>query len=190
MLTLTNVPEDREKASKTWTVFVRWLRREWGATTYLRAMEIGAGGMRHWHVLLRGVERVDHYQLSRYAQSLGLGRIVYETAIKDGDDDYVKAAAYVVKYATKGTPGHEKRFRGWRRITSSRDLPTWKKISHYVTGIARNESDQWVVRRGSLLPPYETRSRRYVSGRLLDQERNDGTDVSGGYAGGHSNHCW
>lgn len=134
--TFTLVPEDRDRARVAWRRIVRMLRR-YGVVSYLRAMEIGKGGMRHWHVLVRGPKDIPHEVVSRTAVASGLGKVAWVKRVTDADG----AARYVLKYVTKGGLAFGERFKGWRRVTVSRDIPSWVVIKELMAAARRGTGD-------------------------------------------------
>jgi len=149
--TFTLVPESRSEARRIWHNIRRWLRRR-GMVTYLRSMEIGKGGMRHWHVLLAGAARVEFAEVQALAVRNGLGSILWVTKV----EDQARMASYVTKYATKGDgSGNEERFQGWRRLTISRDVAPWHVVrerlgQHLPAG--RDTSRGWKLLRPRDVP--------------------------------------
>lgn len=147
-ITVTLVPEDRATASKKWTVLARWLRRQ-GVTSYARALEVGdTHGMRHWHVLTSGVDRVPIEALNAETAKLGLGHCWIEKVQPDE-----RPELYLSKYLTKGSGTYAHKTIGWRLITVSRDQPPWFVTAAYLYGIPRPDpSGFWVVRGSSGVP--------------------------------------
>jgi len=145
MLTLTLVPENQEAARKAWTAMARWLRSK-GMRTYLRVMELGGeNGMRHWHVLV-DCDRVEQDELSRKAASVGLGYVVWVSRVRSR----IGAVWYLLGYVFKSLGVHDGRQRGWRKLTVSRNIPSWPTVlkarADYVPG---SIGDRWVVVGGS-----------------------------------------
>lgn len=123
MLTLTLVPEDQKLARKAWQRVARWLRSK-GMRTYLRVMELGGEhGMRHWHILL-DIDYVDVRELSLYAVASGLGKIVYASEVHSREG----ATYYLLGYVFKSLGVEDDRQRGWRKLTVSRNIPSWERV--------------------------------------------------------------
>ncbi len=129
MLTLTLVPEDRDQARQAWARLRRWLKAR-GLRTYLRVMEIGhnpvnagAPGMRHWHVLVDNLW-VDQMELSQAAGEAGLGTVVWVSKVKD----HVAATWYLLGYVFKSLGVDDERNEGWRKLTVSRNIPSWPTV--------------------------------------------------------------
>jgi hypothetical protein len=118
MLTLTQVSENREVAAAQWLALRRWLKAR-GMRTYLRVLELGdKTGMRHWHILLEGIEYVDVDGLREASRRAGLGERVHAMRIRKRE----AALRYVVDYLTKSLGRDRVRTSGWRRITTSRNI--------------------------------------------------------------------
>jgi len=141
MLTLTLVPEDRKLARKAWQRVARWLRSK-GMRTYLRVMELGGEhGMRHWHILL-DIDFVDVRALSVYCVSSGLGRVVYASKVKSREG----ATYYLLGYVFKSLGVEDERQRGWRKLTVSRNIPSWEKVVTARHDIpAGSSGNHWLV---------------------------------------------
>jgi len=123
MLTLTLVPEDRRKARVAWAKMRGFLKAR-GMITYLRVMELGPkGGMRHWHVLV-DCTFVDQGELSTYCASVGLGSVVWVSGVKDREG----AVSYLLGYVFKSLGVTDERQEGWRKLTVSRNIPSWPKV--------------------------------------------------------------
>jgi len=124
MYTLTLVPEDKKKAAQAWTSMVRWLKKETGMTVYLRVMELGKrGGMRHWHILTDG-RPAQNALLSAQASRLGLGRVTWVSFVRNTKG----ATWYLLGYVTKSLGVYDRRNSGWRRVTCSRKVASWKQV--------------------------------------------------------------
>ena len=141
-LTLTLVPEDKHQAAAAWTEYIRVLRRDYGVTSYLRTLELGSeGGMRHYHVLLHGSDYIDADRLRALSERVGFGKRTHITAIHDtaGVESYVtKTLAYVLKEVGI----EDVRTKGWRRVTCSRNLPSWESWKAAINPLA---PDPWMV---------------------------------------------
>jgi len=151
MLTFTLVPDDRRVARLAWTALVRWMRAR-GVHTYVRTMEYGSRtGMRHWHALVAGTGYIDHAQLSKKAEEVGLGPNVWIARVKDKRG----AASYLLKYALKALGEYDTRRDGWRCITASRNVPSW---TAHVAILKKNTSVDEVLTDDSgraMMPEYE-----------------------------------
>jgi len=123
-LTITQVPEDKDTAAVAWTAFIRVLRAKHGIHTYIRCMELGPkGGMRHYHVLLAGTLYIEKPFLSALAERCGFGYIVDIKHITyDGG-----IIPYVLKYVLKEVGYDDPRTHNWRRVSVSRNIPSWGK---------------------------------------------------------------
>ncbi len=122
MLTLSLVPEDRGQARKAWTEMVRWLKAR-GMTTYMRVMELGSEhGMRHWHVLV-DARWIDQKELSEQCLKTGLGSVVWVSKVKERD----AAIWYLLGYVFKSLGTNDPRQEGWRKLTVSRNIPSWER---------------------------------------------------------------
>jgi len=123
MLTLTLVPEDRDEARRAWARMRRWLKAR-GLRTYLRVMELGPlHGMRHWHVLV-DCAWIDQADLSTTAAECGLGSVVWVSKVKDP----VAATWYLLGYVFKSLGVEDERQDGWRKLTVSRNIPSWSRV--------------------------------------------------------------
>ncbi len=144
MLTLTLVPESREDARRAWQRMSRWLKGK-GMKTYLRVMELGdEHGMRHWHVLV-DTAFVDIRDLSSYAASCGLGKVVWASRVKSREG----AVWYLLGYVFKSLGVRDARTEGWRKLTVSRSIPSWEKVLAARHDIpASGTNDRWVVAGG------------------------------------------
>ncbi len=141
MLTLTLVPEDQGAARGSWQAVSRWLKTQWGMTTYLRVMEIAPGGMRHWHVLV-DCGYVDVKPLSSYCEAHGLGKVVYASRVKSREG----ATYYLLGYVFKSLGVYNERQDGWRKVTVSRNIPNWEKVIEARHDIPADSSgDHWLV---------------------------------------------
>jgi len=141
MITLTLVPEDQQLARHAWTAMARWLRTK-GMRTYLRVMELGGEhGMRHWHVLV-DCPRVEQAELSDKAGELGLGTVVWVSGVKSREG----AVWYLLGYVFKSLGVDDDRQRGWRKLTVSRNIPSWNRVLEArYGGSAGTAGERWVV---------------------------------------------
>ncbi len=146
-LTLTLVPDSREKAAEAWTAYIRVLRKDHNITTFLRTLELGAAtGMRHYHILLYGSAFINASALRSLSEQCGFGR---RTTIKK-ISDRAGAVAYVSKtlnYCLKEIGLEDPRIAGWRRITCSRDIPSWKEVTARLYPLEKREISQWILSR-------------------------------------------
>jgi len=149
-LTLTLVPPDRAEAAKAWTAYIRCLKRDFRVDTYLRVLELGnEGGMRHYHVLLHGADFIKADSLRQLSEAVGFGRRTNIKAIKDktGAIHYVtKTLRYVLKEMGLDDP----RLRGWRRVTCSRNLPSWPTVASRLNPLDPRTVDpdaHWILTR-------------------------------------------
>ena len=123
MLTITNVPEDRAIARRGWQHFARWMRKQ-GVTTFVKTMELGPlHDMRHYHVLLAGVKYLPISSMNYLLQSHQHG-FAWVTPVKSKG----RAARYILKYPLKDLGQSRLRFKGWRTVTASRSIPSWKDV--------------------------------------------------------------
>ncbi len=143
MLTLTNVPEDQGLARKGWQRLSRWLKTK-GMTTYLRVMELGSEhGMRHWHVLV-DVDFIPVRELSVFAESCGLGKVVWASQVKSREG----ATWYLLGYVFKSLGVENARQKGWRKLTVSRNIPSWERVLEARhRGVDSRAGDRWTVTR-------------------------------------------
>ena len=110
MITLTNIPHNKQDAYLGFQHLVRDIRKEDMRFEYARFLELGSNtGMQHFHIAQRG-SYIPQRWLSAHAEKNGLGRIVHIEACR-GEG----APFYLAKYITKeaGLPG-------WRKVASSR----------------------------------------------------------------------
>ncbi len=141
MLTLTLVPDDQAAARKAWQRVARWLRSK-GMRTYLRVMELGPkGGMRHWHVLV-DTAWVSQPDLSDFCAKAGLGSVVWVSLVKSREG----ATYYLLGYVFKSLGVEDERQRGWRKLTVSRNIPSWKKVLAARHDLPEGRAgDHWLV---------------------------------------------
>jgi len=146
MLTITNVPEDQAAARRAWQSLSRWLKRR-GMKTYLRVMELGSErGMRHWHVLV-DAPFVSVWELSAVAVQYGLGSVVWASRVRSN----VGAVWYLLGYVFKSLGNEDQRQFNWRKVTVSRNIPSWPKVLEATHGLPKYDpSDKWVVIGGGL----------------------------------------
>lgn len=129
MVTFSKVPDDRIQARKGWQSICKVLRT-CGSTGYLRSMELGPkNGMRHYHVLLSGITRLDLPRINAVCSRAGYG-FVWATKIKDRQ----KASRYLLKYPFKDLGQYGERTRGWRIVTASRSVPSWSDVQRKFRG--------------------------------------------------------
>jgi hypothetical protein len=112
MITLTNIPKDRDIAAAAFSMLVRDIRVRY-AMEYARFIEVGQRtGMLHYHLAQRG-DYIPQRWLSSRADANGLGRIVHIEACSGKGP-----AFYLSKYITKeGAP------LDWRKVSFSRGFP-------------------------------------------------------------------
>jgi len=128
MLTFTRVLPPDEGGREAWHVLARLLRR-WSMDTFVRVEEFGPKtGMRHWHVLQHGAGRwLDGRQLEtlrRTAGLVGIGQRVHTRPVESRPG----AVRYLVSYALKEVGIRDARRRGFRAVTCSRNVPSWKRV--------------------------------------------------------------
>lgn len=119
MITLTEIPEDKSRATFAFQHLVQDIRREGIRFDYARFLEVGdQTGMRHFHIAQRG-DYVPKFWLSSRASANGLGRIV------DIEKCYGAGPAfYLAKYVTKD----DFSLPGWRKVASSRGFFRPKEV--------------------------------------------------------------
>jgi len=141
MLTLTNVPEDQAAARRGWQRMSRWLKGR-GMSTYLRVMELGSEhGMRHWHILI-DTPFVDVRELSAFAVDCGLGQVVWASKVKSREG----ATWYLLGYVFKSLGVENERQKGWRKLTVSRNIPSWQRVLEARHGASDDDPpSRWVV---------------------------------------------
>lgn len=112
MITLTRLPDTKERARIAFTNLIRDIRAEGIRFEYARFLEVGSKtGMRHYHMAQRG-DFVPKHFLSARAEANGLGKITYiEKCYGEGP------AFYLAKYITKDSAPA-----GWRKVASSRNF--------------------------------------------------------------------
>lgn len=149
MLTLTLVSENREVAASQWLAMRRWLKAR-GMRTYLRVLELGEkNGMRHWHILVEGIEYVDVDGLREASKRAGLGERVHAMRIRKRE----AALRYVVDYLTKSLGSDRSRTSGWRRITTSRNISPYlatkdARMENMGKEVTSREPGRYVLRKG------------------------------------------
>ena len=112
MITLTNVPHDRQKARLAWIQLARDIRAK-TPFEYAKFVEVGhKTGMLHWHLAEVG-GYIPQRWLSARAEANGLGKIVdIRKCYGEGPSFYLS------KYITKeGAPVD------WRKVSFSRGFP-------------------------------------------------------------------
>lgn len=127
MVTLTLVPGDKGEARIAWQRVARWMRKETLLESFVRVMEYGGrSGMRHWHILTigRAWKKADLGRLRDESRKAGLGSRVHVGRV----GDRYGAVAYLLKYALKDIGVLDARRRGWRCITSSRDISPYSRV--------------------------------------------------------------
>jgi len=112
MITLTNIPTDRQEARFAFQHLVQAVRREGISFEYVRFFEVGSKtGMYHYHLGQRG-NSVPVRLLSKLAAANGLGKIV------DIRKCYGEGPGwYMSKYIAKGLDTIPQ---GWRKVAASR----------------------------------------------------------------------
>lgn len=146
MLTLTLVPDRPRDARVAWYRLARWLRSSGHMTTFVRVLEFGGNtGMKHWHVLVRGRSwaKQDLARLRDESRAAGLGNRVHVARV----GDRVGAVAYLLKYALKDVGVRDARRSGFRNITCSRDVPSWKRVLERL-GKGREEGREFAIFKG------------------------------------------
>jgi len=145
MLTLTLVPETQAGARAAWSKMTRFLKAH-GMRTYLRVMELGPkGGMRHWHVLI-DAPWIEQRELSEVALGAGLGSIVWVSRVKDREG----ATYYLLGYVFKSLGVTNGRQDGWRKLTVSRNIPSWPKVLRARHDVSSDrDSSRWDVAVGT-----------------------------------------
>ncbi len=124
MVTFSKVPEDKKTARAGWQAVMKYLRKS-GITGFVKAMELGPkNGMRHYHVLLVGASRVDLEALNAICEFHNHG-FVWATRVRSKQ----RASRYILKYPLKDMGSTSYRFRGWRAVTASRSIPSWKDVT-------------------------------------------------------------
>jgi len=112
MITLTNVPQDKDVARKSFSRLVRDLRAKEIPFEYVRFFEVGSkNGMYHFHLGQRG-DFVPQRLLSARAAANGLGKVVDIRACHGAGPGW-----YMSKYIAKGL---ETIPEGWRKVAASR----------------------------------------------------------------------
>ena len=110
MITLTQVPQDRETAYLAFQQLVRDFRADGIKFEYCRFLEVGSKtGMYHFHLAQKG-DFIPKRYLSSRASANGLGRVTDIRRCQQRGPEW-----YLAKYITKDTAP-----RGWRKVTSSR----------------------------------------------------------------------
>lgn len=118
MITLTNIPKQREIAAMAFKQLVRDIRVRY-ALEYARFVEVGRlTGMLHYHLAQVG-DYIPQKWLSARADANGLGRIVDIRACHGAGPQF-----YLSKYITKeGAPVD------WRKVSFSRGFPREEAVS-------------------------------------------------------------
>lgn len=159
-----------------WDNLRKELQRDQGKICYLAFVEGQGkrGGMPHFHVIIyahvpkRYNKRKDKDKnIKDFAVHVGFGHQAKDEPITSG-----KAAAYVSKYVSKGTPDIPKYF---RRVRPSQDWirpPRAKKGSYIVRGIGENVTDYLLRVEQACELPMEDLLTRYRQANLqLEIER-------------------
>ncbi len=100
--------------------------------------------MRHYHILLIGSNYIDADALRSLSEQVGFGK---RTTIKK-IVDRAGAVAYVSKtlnYCLKEIGLEDPRLAGWRRITCSRDIPSWKEVTSKLRPLEKRAVSQWIL---------------------------------------------
>lgn len=119
MITLTNIPSDRQEATLAYSTLVQDIRRQGWSFDYARFLEAGKKtGMLHWHLAQIG-DFLPQRWLSAHARKAGLGEVADIRACTNEGP-----AFYVAKYITKDAAPA-----GWRKVSLSRGFPRPEKIS-------------------------------------------------------------
>jgi hypothetical protein len=125
MVTLTNVPYNRQEAYLAYSHLIQDIRRQGWRIDYARFLEVGEKGMLHWHLAQKG-DFLPHRWLSAHAEKAGLG------SVNDIRRCYGAGVGfYLGKYVTKDAP-----LLGWRKVSTSRGFPRLEKAL---------SSDEWLL---------------------------------------------
>jgi len=112
MITLTNIPKDRQQALYAFQHLVRDIRAEGIPFEYVRFFEVGSKtGMYHFHLGQRG-DFVPQKLLSDRAAANGLGKVVDIRKCFGAGPGW-----YMSKYIAKGLDTLPA---GWRKVAASR----------------------------------------------------------------------
>lgn len=118
-VTLSRVGPDLKTVHERLKTLSKSLRRSGKGWEYLAVPEIHQNGSWHLHLLQRG-DFVPQRELSRRADSAGMGRVVHIQRVKGGRHEI---SAYLCKYLTKQTLTAEiGRQKGSRRFRTSRNF--------------------------------------------------------------------
>ena len=132
MITLTNIPHNKQDAYLGFQHLIQDIRRKGIRFEYARFLEVGSNtGMQHFHIAQRG-DFIPKFWLSSRAAANGLGKIVDIEACR-GEGP----AFYLAKYITKeaGLPG-------WRKVASSRGFFAKENPSDFRDGtLVRSEEE-------------------------------------------------
>ena len=132
MVTLTNIPLEKQAAYLGFQQLVRDIRAEGIRFEYCRFLEVGAKtGMLHFHIAQWG-DFIPKFWLSSRASANGLGKIVDIEACHGAGPQW-----YLAKYVTKEAAPD-----GWRKVASSRKFwPADPKLPSDMR-------DEWILVRG------------------------------------------
>lgn len=115
-VTLSKVASDPQTAYKRLTVLSRGFRRSGKGWEYLAVPEAHKNGSWHLHLLQRG-DFIPQRELSRRAESAGMGRVCWIEGIQNAGEAVPK---YLMKYMTKELPDGEARSKAGKRYGASR----------------------------------------------------------------------
>lgn len=153
MLTITLVPEQKEPRQEAWRKLARYLKQA-GVIHSIRVVELGHNtGMRHWHVLIGPVKRIEKKLLNEMVLASGLGEVCWISRIKDARH----ARNYVLKYLCKDLNAGSV-YRKERRIQANRAVVSWRSIVETVNGrlddrgVERTEPAAWALWKGEMAP--------------------------------------
>jgi hypothetical protein len=132
MITLTNIPQNKDDAYLGFQHLVQDIRREGMKFEYCRFLESGQEtGMRHFHIAERG-DFIPVRWLSIHAPIHGLGKIVHAEQCYGAGPAY-----YLGKYITKSAA-----LPGWRKVASSRGF--FRSVKELPADMRPGDSD-WLL---------------------------------------------
>lgn len=115
-ITLSKAGPDPQTAYRRLTVLSQALRRSGKGWEYLAVPEAHRNGSWHLHLLQRG-DYIPQRELSRRADSSGMGRVCWIEGIQNAGDS---VPAYLIKYMTKELPDGVNRSKSAKRYGASR----------------------------------------------------------------------